>query len=292
MKPVFILFNGFSSSHLWWEYEYTTKKKIKKLDFLKNLELMGDTYVFNYKFFNFNYYYKGETKEEKKINKMLNEKYKMFSPDISFTLEDLDFKNICEEVYKNVIQKYGIGRKYILICHSFGCYIGTLFSKIHKNDCILNILIDNPPFIEKLIKEQINSEEGKKEKATVRKYFKTNKDLNEILSKVIKSNDPNKYIKLLYDLVAYYAEKNKLNYFTTKMPIQTVFFKAYITDPKEKYQKDWNKWLIYEKDKNKQPHTKYVVFLNADHYIWTNQTYSNEIIEEIINQLRKILTNI
>ena len=46
---------------------------------------------------------------------------------------------------------------------------------------------------------------------------------------------------------------------------------------------------LYEKDKNKQPHTKYVIFLNADHYIWKNQTYSNEIIEEIINQLRKIL---
>jgi hypothetical protein len=289
MKPVFILFNGFGSSHLWWEYDYKQNKKLKKLDFLKNIELMGDTFIFNYTFFNFNFYYKGDNKEEKKINKMLNNKYKMFSSDIDFTLEDLDFRNICEQVYKSVIQKYGLGRKYILICHSFGCYIGALFSKLYKNDCLLNIFINNPPFIEKIIKEQINSEEGKKEKATVRKYFKTNEQLIDILSKVKKSNDPNKYIKLLYDLVSYYSEKNKLNYFTTKMSVQTVFFKAYHTDPKEKYQKEWNKLLLQEKDKNKQSHTKYIIFLDADHYIWKNQTYSNDIIEEIINQLRRIL---
>ncbi len=289
MKPVFIFFNGYGSSQIWWEYDYNQNKKMKKIDFLKNIGLMGDTYVFNYKFFNFNYYYKGETKEEKKINKTLNEKYKMYSPDIDFKLEDLDFKNICEQVYKNVIQKYGINRKYILICHGFGCCIGTLFSKLYKNDCLLNIFIDNPSFIEKAIKERINSEEGKKEKLTVRKYFKTNEQLKDILLKVKKSGDPNKYIKLLYELIGYYTEKNKLNYFTTKIPIQTVFFKSYNTDPKEKFQKENNKLLIQEKNKNKLPHTKYIIFLDADYYIWTNQTYSNEIIEEIINQLRKIL---
>lgn len=290
MKPVFILFNGYGTSKILWEYKLVSHNKIEKINFIKKLQEIGDVYTFNYKFFNFNYYYKGTSKEEKKINKLLNKKYDMYSKDIYFKIEDLDFKNICSQVYQDVIIKHGMGRKYIVVGHSFGCYIGSLFSKLFKNDCILNICIDNAPFIERVIKEQINSEEGKKEKTIVRKYFKTNKELTDILTKVTKSSDPNKYIKLLFDLIGYYAEQNKLKYFSNKMSVNTVFFKVFTTDPKTKAQKDWNRWLLQEKEQNQKNNTKFIIFLDADHYVWNDKNYCDGIVEEIINQLRKFFS--
>jgi hypothetical protein len=71
------------------------------------------------------------------------------------------------------------------------------------------------------------------------------------------------------------------------MSVNTVFFKVFTTDPKTKAQKDWNRWLLQEKEQNQKNNTKFIIFLDADHYVWNDKNYCDGIVEEIINQLRK-----
>lgn len=173
MKPVIILFNGFGASNLYWQYDADKTPKTAKLrknDFLTNLEKIGDVYTFNSTFFNVDYYYVPEKEKQRNIWKKIYEKYEPHTSNIDFTLEDLSFKNICENVYKNVVEKYGKNRKYIAIGHSYGGSIALLFSKLYKNECQLVALIDNPPHTLDFFKKYENTAKDKKIIVTILDY--------------------------------------------------------------------------------------------------------------------------
>lgn len=123
-KPVFILIHGFSSSNLWWNYKDTGKNKLTKLNFVRNLKKLGDVYEHTMEYFNINYYYtntnENDSEKEKKRIIKIDKKYKPYTSDLDFKIEDLYYDNICKKIHNNVIEEYGSNRKYILVCHSYG----------------------------------------------------------------------------------------------------------------------------------------------------------------------------
>ena len=283
---VFILFNGYGSSKAWWEYDFGNydTANLKKVNFLSQLKKLGNVYTFNYPFFNINYYTTPKTKKLLSVQHKLDEKYNPYSKNIHYNINDLDYKNICTQVYDNVIKKYGQNKKYVLIGHSYGCHIALLFSKLFKRKVLFNVLIDNPPYNHKLIKEYKKSTDKKKK--IVDKFIPTNDHLQKILSK-IKNKSPseniNKEIDKVYALNEYYSGISRLKYFDPILPVYTIFFRAYFSDPDANGKKSWNKWAITEKNEVSKNNTnfKYIICLDAHHFVWYVQEYSDNIINEI-----------
>jgi hypothetical protein len=280
-KYIIILFNGFSASKIFWNYAFEAEKpELRKIDFLDKLKKIGKTYTFNQPFFNINYYSTPNNKKEIIKKKKIFEKYKPHTSNINFSLEDLDYKNICEKTYNLVKQKYGNNKKYIVIGHSYGGMIALLFSKLYKNDCILCCCIDNPPYILSFY----NKHNDKDNKSILNKY-PNNDELKKSL-KIIKNSenikDKNKEIDDIYKLIGYKSNQDRIKYYDSKLYVPTIFFRAYYSKPKN-YQIDWNKYSMkekkfFEKDKN----MKHYIFMDeAEHFIWRNQEFSDIIIETI-----------
>lgn len=279
-KYIIIMFNGFGSSKIFWNYAFEDKPELRKIDFLDKIKKIGKTYTFNQPFFNVNYYSTPDNKKDKILWGKIYDKYKPHLSNINFQLDDLDYKNICEKTYNLVKEKYGNNKKYIVIGHSYGGNIALLFSKLYKNDCVLCCCIDNPPNIlsffnkyndknnKNILKKYTNNEELKKSI----KIIKTSKDIKE----------KNKEIDDIYKLIGYKSSQDRIKYYDTKLYIPTIFFRAYYPKPTD-YQIDWNKYSnkekqLFEKDKN----MKAYIFMNeADHFIWNNQIFSDIIIDTI-----------
>jgi hypothetical protein len=279
-KYIIILFNGFGSSKIFWEYAFEDNPELRKIDFLDNLKKIGKTYTFNQSFFNINYYSTPNNKKDKILWGKIYEKYKPHLSNINFQLEDLDYKNICKKTYISVKKKYGNNKKYIIIGHSYGGGIALLFSKLYKNECVLCCCIDNPPYVLSFF----NKYNDKNNKNILEKY-KNNDELKKSL-RIIKNSEDikerNKEIDDIYKLIGYKSSQDRIKYYDTKLYIQTIFFRAYYSKPQD-YQNDWNKYSIkekklFEKDKNMK---KYIIMNEADHFIWIKQEFSDIIIDTI-----------
>ena len=182
MKPVFVLFPGIHMSEIAWEYVFDMNSiKAKKLDFITQLKKLGKVYLFTPKFFNIWYYLQFPVDDEKW--KKIYNKYKRFSSDIDFNLEDLNYDIICKKIHTDVRNKYGKTVKLIPIGHSYGSEIALLFSKMYKKECLFSVLIDGTVHSLKLQK-QFYKEYDKKNEKMVKKYFNNNQNLHKILNKI------------------------------------------------------------------------------------------------------------
>jgi alpha/beta superfamily hydrolase len=279
-KYIIILFNGFGSSKLFWNYAFEDKPELRKIDFLDELKKIAKTYTFNQPFFNINYYSTPNNKKDKILWGKIYEKYKPHSSNINFKLDDLDYKIICDKTYNSVKEKYGNNKKYIIIGHSYGGCIALLFSKLYKNDCVLCCCIDNPPYVLSFF----NKYNDKNNKNILEKYS-NNDELKKSLRIIKNSEDikeKNKEIDNIYKLIGYKSSQDRIKYYNTRLYIPTIFFRAYYSKPKD-YQIDWNKYSmkekkLFEKDKNMK---KYIIMNEAEHFIWKNQEFSDIIIETI-----------
>lgn len=279
-KYIIILFNGFGSSKIFWNYAFEDKPELRKIDFLDELKKIGKTYTFNQPFFNINYYSTPNNKKDKILWRKIYEKYKPHSSNINFQLDDLDYKNICDKTYNLVKEKYGNNKKYIVIGHSYGGAIALLFSKLYKNDCVLCCCIDNPPHVLSFF----NKYNAKNDKHILEKYS-SNDELKKSLRIIKNSEDikeKNKEIDDIYKLIGYKSCQDRIKYYDTKLYIPTIFFRAYYSKPTD-HKIDWNKYSMKEKklfgkDKNMK---KYVIMNEAKHFIWENQEFSDIIVETI-----------
>lgn len=284
-KPVIILFNGFGSSKIFWEYNFVGKAKLEKSNFLDQLKKIGDVFTFNSNFFNVNYYSIPDNKKDKIMWRKIYEKYRPHTSDIDFKLEDLDYKNICTNVYDQVIAKFGKHRKLIIIGHSYGCAIGLLFAKLYKEQCLLTVCIDNPPYL----LDFFHKHDDHKLKKIFDKHFKNNQDLNKILETIKDSLkdkiNVNKQIDLIYNLISYRSSTDRIKYYDDKLYVPTLFFRAFSSNPDNKFKKEWNENSVKEKlnlEKNNDLEMfKYFIMLDAEHFIWKKQEYSDMIINEI-----------
>jgi predicted metal-dependent phosphoesterase TrpH len=285
---IIILFNGYGSSKLWYEYSFEDKPQLRKLDFLSKIKKLGPTYTFNQPFFNVNYYNTPKTKKEQDIWAEIYKKYKPHSSNINFNLEDLDYKTICEKIHGVVKLKYGKNKKYIVIGHSYGGDLALLFSKMYKAECILCCCIDNPPYLLPFY----NLYKDEEYRHILLKY-KTNADLKKSLS-IIKTNSDvkeiNKEIDNIYTLTGYRLCQDRIKYCDSKLYVPTIFFRAYKTKPANAHERNFKKYSILEKKafEHDKLFVKYIMFKDADHFIWKKQEYSDMIISEIskvINEL-------
>jgi len=105
-KPVIILFNGYGSSSVFWSLKHIGNYKLQEIDFVKKLEKIGDVYTFDSNFFNIKYYFTNGNDKDNSERKM-NDKYNLYTDNIDFNLEDLEYKNICEKVYDGVKKNTG-----------------------------------------------------------------------------------------------------------------------------------------------------------------------------------------
>lgn len=284
-KSVMILFGGFRSSHIWWNY-MPSPGRLKKHSFLDELSKLGcDIYIHQPNFFNLDYYNSSYTVSQRK---------KMFDPDINFKIKDLDFKNICISVHENVISKYGTKRKYIVIGHSYGGQLALLFSKMYP--CVLSVCIDNTPLLMENFKKYPPPRYLNKYKKIADKY-KTDKLLTEALQNIVdtsnkNNNNNNDIIEELYTMISYKNTQDRIKYLDNKLYSPTLFFRAYYTkETKQVYDyKFSNKMAVKERDNfmNNNKHnnfTRYIFLLDADHYVWNKEENMHEMITHISSNL-------
>lgn len=278
-KPVFILFPGFASSKVWWNYKYENGK-ISKINFLNDLKKLGYTYTFTSKFFNLEYYYKNPKKIEKweKIYK----KYKPHTSDINFTLRDLDYDVICKKVHDDVRKKYK-NNKLILIGHSYGSAVVWQFSKMYKKECLFAVILDGSPLCKKMQKQFFNKFEKKNENK-IKKYLNTEIKLQNMLQAIKNKENSNKEINMIYDLISYHSTKWQIDNLNNKLYIPTIFIRA-IHNNTIKYSKIWNQRSVDERkciiDNNKPNMYDFKYQLNAQHFLWHNEIHSKDIINTI-----------
>jgi len=296
MKPVFVLFAGSTSSKVWWEYSfYSRTSTLQKLDFIKNLKKLGHVYTFTSTFWNVNYYYTRDTKEEQKRWNEIYKKYKPYSPDIDFNLEDLEDDAVCRKAYKDVRKKYGKKVKLIPIGHSYGGRLALLFSDMYKKECLCACTIDMQPenTFEGYKRELKNN--IKNDSKMIKKYFNTNEKLHDVLFKIKNSiitkenvnKEINMVIKLIYNKYVQFRAKN----YNNKLSVPTLFFKniyhnKFITDKEiKKWDNDMNNGTNEEmkeiKMNNHNSMYKFKFFLNGFHLIWFNKKNSDDMINDI-----------
>jgi len=270
---VIVLFGGSFSSKVRWQYAFEGKSTLRKIDFMDELKKIGNVYSFNYEHFNLNYYANSPNKEEAKMWKKIIDKYQYFNENIDFSIEDLDYKNICSKTYNIIKNMYGDNKKYIVIGHSYGGSLALLFSKLYKNECILCCCLDNPPYVEEFYKEH-NENDNK----NILEKYKNNKDLQNSLDIVKKTKDQeirNNEIDNLFKFIMYKSSQDRIKYLSKKLYVPTIFFK--------RQDDQWNKYNNKEKNQFKKDKNLkgYIVRKNVGHYIWENKDFSDLIIKTI-----------
>jgi len=287
MKPVFLLIPGFGSSQLWWEYEYDIKtESINHVDFLDNLKKIGYVYKITFPWFNIDYYFKNPDKKIANKWKKIHEKYKPHTSNIDFTLDDLDYNNICKKLYNNLREKYP-KNKIIPIGHSYGGPIAHVFSKLYPKDCQFCIILDGSP-LGKTLQQNFYEKYEKKNEKMIKKTFPNNDALQKILHKIKTEENTNKEQQKIYKLVSFKSTVWKMNNLSLsdniKLSIPTYFFRSYHTDYTKNiginpYKKMWNIWSK-EEPKN-VPEGKYIFYIDAPHYLWYDKKCSDDIINHI-----------
>jgi pimeloyl-ACP methyl ester carboxylesterase len=276
-KPAIILFNGFCSSKLFWEYAYEGSSTLRELNFLKKLKRVGDIYTFNLPFFNINYY---SRPKESKIWNDINNKYKPYDSELDFTLEDLDYMNICKKVHEDVKAKFGPNKKCIIVGSSYGGPLALLYSKLYKSECKLCVCIDNSPYVIQFY----NKYNERKNKSIVTK-INTDKKLTKLLN-IIKTSsniaEINEASDKVMTLISRLSALDRIKYYDPKLYVPTIFFKAIKTNPTsdEKIRTRFNRKekRLFASDPNMK---LYKFCKDADHHIWNNQKYSDAIVRSI-----------
>lgn len=295
-KPVFILIHGFSSSNVWWKYKDVKTNELQKLTFYDELKKIGDVYEHNMEFFNIIYYYTVKNEKEKERMRIIYKKYKPHTPQLNFKIKDLLYENICHNIHNNAMQIYGKNRKYVLVCHSYGCLIGLLYSKIYKNECLFNVMIDNSPYYLKLFEEMFNSKYTKKDKENVDKYLYDDEQLKITLKKIKNKKideNVNAEINMVFSLISYNDWIERIKHYNKKLPIYTLYFRATYPNATAKFKIECNKWGLEEEKimtkYNSENKLEYIKMPNAEHYIWFKQKYSDDIISKIKETLNKFI---
>jgi len=281
MKPVFILFNGFGSSKLWWNYKLPKKSSnLTKLNFINKLKRIGYVYQFNNKIFNLDYYNYYPNSKQRLLWNKIYKKYKPHDKNINFKLKDIDYKNICKSLYKNIKSKYK-KNKFILIGHSYGCEIALLFSKLYKKECLFNVLLDGSVHDIKSTKQY---QLQKKDENITKKYFQNNNQLKKILNIIKNNNESNKEINLVWSLLEHMSLIYKLNYFQNKLPVYSIFIKRLDSNDEINNKINQNEFKTIKKF-NKDKMYKYILVSTDNHFIWFEQNISDLIINEIKNNI-------
>jgi len=280
---VFVLFHGFGVSSLNWKYEYVGTETLKKHNFLTNLKKLGNVFTFDLIPFNVDYYYVHKDPNEREKWRKIYDKYKPHSANIDFSLEDLDYDIICKKTYQQVRKKYPT-QKLIPIGHSFGAGLAQEFTKLYQKECLFMVSLDGIPLSKRDAQESYDNHDSKYQKM-VNKYFSNNEDLQKSINKIKTSENPNKEILKVINMIGYKSTLYRIKNVTSKLHVPTLFFKSISMT-----RRVWNSRIIKEKEdieKNNPVYMyKYIFFVDVHHMLWYDQKASDEIIEHISNRLK------
>jgi len=284
MGETIILFNGYKTSRRWYKYrnEYNSEN-LKRIDFLDRIREMGEVYIVEEKYYNLSNY-----KRKSELTERIYRKYGMYRKNIKFRLEDIDYKKICERVYRKMKNKYGNNKRYIVIGHSYGGTLALLFSKMYKEECKLCCCLDNPPNIMEFFKKYDD-----KENKEVKEEYNEEKLRSELeyIRRGEKSEEKDRKIDDIFRYTKYRLCEDRIRYYDENIYIKTIFFRAYYKNINAcKFEKDWNKYgkLEEEKYRNNDNLVKYIYLEEATHFIWRRQEYSDVIIREIKETINKV----
>lgn len=183
---LFILFNGDNMSAEQWKKH---PHQNKKTGFLNKLKKLGDIYIYNPIFYNFNQF------NNDIVNKKYGKKY-------DFTIKSIDLEKHCEDVYNNIIENYD---EFILIAHSTGHIIAYKFAELYEKNvkAIINI---NGGNTKEWYKTKLNQNEIY--------FFKKIKDkqLKSLFMNLKNNNQVQESVKVLNKVVMYnlYKQHSKL----------------------------------------------------------------------------------
>jgi len=277
MEETIILFNGYKTSRRWYKYmnEYKSEN-LKSIDFLDRIREIGEVYIVEEKYYNLSNY-----KRKSELTEKIYKKYGMYRKNIKFRLEDIDYKKICERVYKKMKNKYGKNKRYIVIGHSYGGTLALLFSKMYKEECKLCCCLDNPPNIIEFLKKYDD-----RENKEVKEEYNEEKLRSELeyIRRGGKSEEKDRKIDGIFRYTKYRLCEDRIRYYDEKIYIPTIFFRAYYNKKNAcKLERDWNKYSKMEEElyKNDVNLIKYKYLEDASHFIWRRQEYSEMIIREI-----------
>jgi len=278
-KPIVVMFSNLGASPMIWSNAIRNKAEFEELNFVKKLKRIGEIHYVEFPFNNINYYYNPEDPKIAKIFKMYKEQ-NAYSPDINFTLEDLDFKKLCTRAYNDVVDKYGSSHDFIVVGHSHGCDLAKLFCKMYKSKCKLCVCINDQPHVLNYYKKH-NGRKIKSLTKPVNSENKLKKALNT-LSTTSNKKEANEIYEHIQNLIIYYFFKNRFENFDPKIYVPTLFFKAIPSKPvdEEKVMARLNR--KQKRETAKDPNMKLFKFLkDAESNIWWNQKYSDAIIRAI-----------
>lgn len=202
--------------------------KIRKINFIKELKKIANVHIVEYSFINIINTYSSDFHNDVKTYKLKFNRKKYRND--KFNIEDLDYKNICQNIHKQVIDIYGKNKKIICIGIEFGANISMVYANMYNKDCILCISVNSMPYTSKILSNQ----------NYISKYIKNNKDLHKLLNKLdnlqslidnninIEENEKKKEenVIILRNLVFTYGVNNNIKYYTDNMLTKTIFIRS------------------------------------------------------------------
>jgi len=269
-KILFIMFPGKGMLKKDWDVidakpinSKSKKFKIKKNNFIKELNKLGDVYFYEPKYYNIDHY---------KPDKWFN------NNDIDFTKNDLDIDYVCSEIYDNIKDFDG---KIVPIAHSMGSYFAYYFSNKYSSKILFTVIIDgmgiaNLPGYTGLV----NPDKYKKELKKYTKY--TNKNILELIQKIKKNQKKSiEEMKKVYDYhIGNY--RNRLKKIIIKKPM--LLFYNYENENR-KINKLANERQIKEIDfvRKRYPRNMYeqIIFFDKTHNLFWKEDAKNIILKNI-----------
>ena len=293
---LFILFPGFGQTDKFWKYNIVESKntknryKLKKIDFLKQLKKIGKVYTYTPKAYDFNYYYTGSTEGLEDWQEIY---CNLFKKPKKITLDDINIDKECKRIYNLLRAKYkNENIKFIPIGHSLGSWFALHFTNLYPSYCLKLIFLDGSYIVPEIVNLYYKKRANK-----INSKELTNKKLELLFDKIIENIQENKYkvntkinkyLDELDDIVfAFYYKimKKELN---GKAKVPIISFRNLNFDlEKGKNKKDRNKVNMH-RVKNEEElyninNTRITTYylINSTHFPWRIQRYSDQIINEI-----------
>lgn len=257
-----IFFGGAGVSAKMMGVEFNNKKYIKN-DFIDKLKKIDKVIIPDLQYKHVYYYQNlwGQKKFFKPIKQlMLDDMY------IEKTIKNLDFDK---------------RKKYVVMGHSDGIYFAMEFAKQYPKLVKEIISLDGSWITIKLCKQRLIN--WKKKGKNV-KLIKDQKELDDVMDKIIKNKDSNAIQKILEHKRYEHTKKciiKKYQYIIKK--VKFTLFRDYNSKVKDDMDKQFNEYALLENKILSKLSNKYQVFwqIDAGHVLWFNKLYKEQIINYI-----------
>lgn len=274
MIPTIIMFNGGNTKYTqWYKNPYPSINPIETTNLINSLEKLGNVVLYDPIFYF----------DSNDINKFASTSDKYM-----FKIRDLDifshckklYEKIYEKLYEKICKKNNLEKKFILISHSRGYLIATIFAYMYSNQVVGYINLDGG----------LNSSDIIKHLSELPDYSNiTNDDLKKIFYELKKENSSNNRNKLA-DIVKYfmYSQYLKIDYKFDSIPVYA-FNNIYndnqinLTMP-DYVEKTLNPKINYNNELSKSnPNVSSIYYVGLTHWFYFGKE------SDIIDAVKKIL---